>query len=192
MNLERHSSLIVSMNRSQRPFKLGLALGNGLVRKPRDVKTFVNSLLNLASRSCMMISGFTSRPAVSSRNRSVCSTTQAEFGCSVDVETMTSREVMQSQTSTYISFRPRFVTVFTLKKSQAHNVSLWRSMKLFQVSEVRSGLGRIPSSFRIFRTVCRLIFLIPNFRNSPTIRVSPKFVTVAICNTSSLISRGLR
>ncbi len=32
---------------------------------------------------------------------------------------------------------------------------------------------RIPSSFRMFRTVCRLIFLMPSLRSSPMMRVKP-------------------
>ena len=39
-----------------------------------------------------------------------------------DPETIASRVVMQSHTMTYISFRPRGVTIFTEKKSVAHSV----------------------------------------------------------------------
>ena len=49
-----------------------------------------------------------------------------------------------------------------------------------QGAEERSGLGWIPSSFKMFLTVCRLIFRIPSFRNSPMIRVKPNPVAFAI------------
>lgn len=88
------------MNLSHLPFKLGLALGNGFVPTPRRCSASVNSLVNLVSRSCITRAGDCSRPDVSLTNRSACSVTQAEFGCSVEVETSTSRLLTHSQTRT--------------------------------------------------------------------------------------------
>jgi hypothetical protein len=35
------------------------------------------------------------------------------------------------------------------------------------------AVGSMPSSFKMFRTVCRLMLLIPSFLNSPMILVKP-------------------
>lgn len=67
-----------------------------------------------------------------------------------------------NQTKMYISRKLRFVKVFTLTKSHAQSVSLCRSRKLVQESEVRLGPGWIPSSLRMFLMVCWLIFLMPS------------------------------
>ncbi len=71
MNLFQHSSLIVSMNLSQRPLRLGLAFGNGFVLTLALTSVYLNSLVNFVSRSCMTMAGFSILPAVSSRNRFV-------------------------------------------------------------------------------------------------------------------------
>ena len=106
--------------------------------------------------------------------------TEVDGSLLISSNTITSLEDIHNQTKTYISCMPRFVTVFTLKKSQAHSVSLCRSMNSFHESEVRSGPGDIPSSLRMFRTVWRLIFLIPILRSSPMMRVYPNPVVLAM------------
>ena len=90
MNFRKHSSLIVSMNLSHLPFKLGDPLGSGLVFTPASLTVFVNIVVNFTSRSWMIILGFFSRSFICSMNHSVCSQTQAESGCKVDSVTTTS------------------------------------------------------------------------------------------------------
>ena len=45
MNFDKHSSFIVSMNLSHLPFRLGLALGNALVLRPRLFFSLVREVL---------------------------------------------------------------------------------------------------------------------------------------------------
>ena len=52
------------MNLSQRPFKLALAVGNELVRRPRGFNFAVNSMLNVVSVSTTAISDLFLWPAV--------------------------------------------------------------------------------------------------------------------------------
>ncbi len=117
------------------------------------------------------------------------------------VATLRSHERGHIQSPEHLQARPvhlsvlwcsRMVTDFTEKKSTAHRVFWWRSRKFSHLSDVRSGAGTIPSSLRMFRTVWRLMPLIPSLRISPIIRVYPKPVSLAISNTSSRISRGFR
>jgi hypothetical protein len=73
----------------------------------------VNSLVNLKSRSRMIILGFFSRSLVCSMNQLVYSQTQAESGCCVASVMMASRVSRHRNTITYKSRMPSAVTDFT-------------------------------------------------------------------------------
>jgi len=90
LSILRRMGLLIRCDLLRRIEHAVLAQSIGIDSRGFLSQTAVNSFVNFVSRSCMTLAGFCSRPAVSSRNRSVWSTTHAELGCSVEVEQITS------------------------------------------------------------------------------------------------------
>ena len=112
------------MNLSTRPFKFGDATGRALVRMPFAFRVATNSLVNLVSRSCIRIEGFSARPAVCSMNASVCFTTQRELGARCPCYSCAPGKVLvaflpsdeRDETVSRIEFKRFTATIITSKR----------------------------------------------------------------------------
>lgn len=90
IKLEQSFVLDCLKDRSRRPFRLGDATGNTVVRIPFGINLGTKFFVNLVSRSCLTMAGFIVQLPVRSMNSSVCSVTQAEFGHDAEDEIRTS------------------------------------------------------------------------------------------------------